>query len=75
MASCKSYRNRLKEIAMLRELLGLAQQELDSLSLRVRLYREYILKTYHDADFIDLVDIPSCLKPLDSIKYVTKNIK
>jgi glutamyl/glutaminyl-tRNA synthetase len=50
--------------------IELLKKEIDRLKLTLRLYREYILKTYHDADFIDLVEIPNCLKPLDSIKYV-----
>ena len=50
--------------------IELLKQEIEALKLTLRLYREYILKTYHDADFIDIVDIPNCLKPLDSIKYV-----
>jgi hypothetical protein len=50
--------------------IELLKKEIDRLKLTLRLYREYILKTYHDADFIDIVEIPNCLKPLDSIKYV-----
>ena len=75
MPSVKSYRNRKREIDMLQALLILAQEEIDSLSLKVRLYREYILKTY-DGDFLDMIDIatsveiPKCLKPLDAIKYI-----
>jgi hypothetical protein len=48
----------------------LLKKEIEALKVTLRLYREYILKTYHDADFIDMVEIPNCLKPLDSIKYV-----
>jgi hypothetical protein len=53
-----------------KEKIDLLKKEMDQLKMTLRLYREYILKTYHDADFIDMVEIPSCLKPLDSIKYV-----
>lgn len=46
------------------------KKEVEALKITLRLYREYILKTYQAADFVELVDIPKCLKPLDSVKYV-----
>jgi chromosome segregation ATPase len=44
-------------------------KEIDQLKMTIRLYREYVLKAY-DPDATDIIEIPNCLKPLDSIKYV-----
>jgi hypothetical protein len=83
MASCKSYQNRKHEIELLKrdverlqintrrlENIVVSQgEEINALKMTIRLYREYVLKAY-DPDAADIIEIPNCLKPLDSIKYV-----
>ena len=45
------------------------KKEIEALKLTNRLYREYILKNYNP-DVADILEIPACLKPLDSIEYI-----
>lgn len=49
--------------------IELLKKEIEALKLTNRLYREYILKNYNP-DAADIIEIPSCLKPLDSIEYI-----
>lgn len=47
--------------------------KIQQLELKVRVYRNYILKTYGSTtdleDAIDIIEIPACLKPFDAIEY------
>jgi hypothetical protein len=49
--------------------IELLKKEVEALKLTNRLYREYILKNYNP-DVADILEIPACLKPLDSIEYI-----
>jgi hypothetical protein len=56
-------------IQRLENITVMQGKEINQLKMTIRLYREYVLKAY-DPDATNIIEIPNCLKPLDSIKYV-----
>lgn len=71
MPSVKSYQNRKYEIELLK-------REIEALQITIRLYREYVLKAYPLPSLVaspPSMEIPSCLKPLDAIRYAGERQK
>ncbi len=48
------------------------KKEIEALNITLNLYRRYILKAYPVTmpERLERVEIPSCLKPLDAIRYM-----